>query len=176
MSRIDSRGYFLWDMEDPAIAKTVPRSGFSLRWSGTVQVKQSGEYLFGVQRAECHDCGRVDSARIYINDQLEVDDSAHARDQMFPKTAGIHWTPGKPYPIRVEYKARNGGGGLQLVWKLPAEATLADAVEAAKEAETAIVRIGLNAHLEGEESRVQVPGFSGGDRTDINLPASLISF
>jgi beta-glucosidase len=137
-----------------------------------MQVKQPGEYLFGVQRAECHDCGRVDSARIYINDQLQVDDTARAREQMFPKTAAIHLDAGKPYSIRVEYKARNGGGGLQLVWKPPAEATLADAVDAAKEADAAVVCIGLNSHLEGEESRVQVPGFSGGDRTNIDLPAS----
>ena len=172
VSRMDSRGYFLWDMEDPAIVKSVPRQGFSLRWTGTVQVKQPGEYVFGVQRAECHSCGRVDSARVYVNDQLQVDDSAQARDQMFPKTASIHLDAGKPYSIRVEYKAKNGGGGLQLVWKPPAEATLADAVEAAKEADAAIVCIGLNAHLEGEESRVQVPGFRGGDRTDISLPQS----
>jgi beta-glucosidase len=51
-------------------------------------------------------------------------------------------------------------------------ATLADAVEAAKESDVAIVCIGLNARLEGEESRIQIPGFSGGDRTNIDLPDS----
>jgi len=31
--------------------------------------------------------------------------------------------------------------------------------------------VGLNPNLEGEEMRVNVPGFLGGDRTDLNLPA-----
>ncbi|MFL6450099.1 MAG: glycoside hydrolase family 3 C-terminal domain-containing protein [Bryobacteraceae bacterium] len=171
LSRTENRGYFLWDMQEPAVVKSVPRQAFSVRWSGTVEVTQPGDYRFGVLRAECHSCGRVDSARLYMDDQLQVDDNAQARDQMSPKTATVHLEPGKPHPIRVEYRAKNGGGGVQLVWKPPAEATLADAIEAAKQSDAAIVCIGLNAHLEGEESKVQVPGFSGGDRTDINLPA-----
>ncbi len=172
LSRTENRGYFLWDMQEPAIVKSVPRQSFSLRWTGTVEVNQPGDYEFGVLRAECHSCGRVDSAKVYIDDQMQVDDSVQARDQMSSKTATIHLEAGKPHTIRVEYRSKNGGGGVQLVWKPPAEAALADAVEAAKQADAAIVCIGLNAHLEGEESKVQVPGFSGGDRTDINLPSS----
>ena len=33
-----------------------------------------------------------------------------------------------------------------------------------------IVVLGLSPQLEGEEMPVQVPGFAGGDRTDIGLP------
>jgi len=32
--------------------------------------------------------------------------------------------------------------------------------------------VGLSPNLEGEEMRIQVPGFEGGDRTDISLPAA----
>jgi beta-glucosidase len=32
--------------------------------------------------------------------------------------------------------------------------------------------VGLNPNLEGEEMRVSIPGFAGGDRTDIKLPES----
>ncbi|MFL6416500.1 MAG: glycoside hydrolase family 3 C-terminal domain-containing protein, partial [Bryobacteraceae bacterium] len=170
LSRTENRGYFLWDMQEPAIVKSVPRQSFSARWTGTVEVNQAGDYQFGVLRAECHSCGRVDSAKLYVDDQMQVDDGDQARDQMYPKTATVHLEPGKPHAIRLEYRSSKGGGGVQLVWKPPAEAALADAVEAAKQADAAIVCIGLNAHLEGEESKVQVPGFSGGDRTDINLP------
>jgi beta-glucosidase len=34
----------------------------------------------------------------------------------------------------------------------------------------AVVFVGLNPNLEGEEMRVSIPGFSGGDRTDLKLP------
>ncbi|MBV9612865.1 MAG: glycoside hydrolase family 3 C-terminal domain-containing protein, partial [Acidobacteriaceae bacterium] len=65
-----------------------------------------------------------------------------------------------------------GGGGLQLLWKPPSDLALADAVETVKQADTAIVCIGLNSRLEGEESRIEIPGFHGGDRTNIDLPAA----
>ena len=52
----------------------------------------------------------------------------------------------------------------------PADALLAEATEAVRNADVAIAFVGLNPNLEGEEMRVTVPGFLGGDRTDIKLP------
>jgi beta-glucosidase len=40
-----------------------------------------------------------------------------------------------------------------------------------KQSGLAIVCIGLNSRLEGEESPIDIPGFAHGDRTDIRLPA-----
>ena len=47
----------------------------------------------------------------------------------------------------------------------------AAAVQAAEDADAVVLFLGLNANLEGEEMRVDVPGFKGGDRTTIDLPA-----
>jgi beta-glucosidase len=170
LSRVEPRGYLVWDMEEPAIVKAVPRQSFSVRWSGSVSVNQAGDYEFGVVRAECHSCGRTDSARVYIDGQLRIEDTATARESMQPQTALVHLEAGKPHDIRVEYKETGGGGGLQLVWRPPVNAAFADAVEAAKESDVTILCIGLNARLEGEESKIHIPGFSGGDRTNIDLP------
>jgi len=46
-----------------------------------------------------------------------------------------------------------------------------DAVEAARRADAVVLFLGLSPRLEGEEMPVSVPGFAGGDRTDIALPA-----
>jgi beta-glucosidase len=46
------------------------------------------------------------------------------------------------------------------------------AVDAAKNADLVIAMVGLSPELEGEEMKIQIPGFSGGDRTDIKLPDS----
>jgi beta-glucosidase len=43
-------------------------------------------------------------------------------------------------------------------------------VDAVKAADVAVAFLGLNPNLEGEEMRVNIPGFAGGDRTDLNLP------
>jgi len=51
-----------------------------------------------------------------------------------------------------------------------AEKLLSEAVDAIKDSDVAIVCVGLNPRLEGEEMRVSIPGFAGGDRTDLKLP------
>src|ERR1044072_5643070 len=53
----------------------------------------------------------------------------------------------------------------------PAEKMIEEAVKAATEADASVLVLGLSAKLEGEEMKVEVPGFRGGDRTDISLPA-----
>ncbi len=70
----------------------------------------------------------------------------------------------------MDYVGTGGGGGVELLWRPPAEAALADAVNAVKASDLAILCIGLNSRLEGEESKIDIPGFSGGDRTNIDVP------
>src|SRR6185436_13251322 len=45
-----------------------------------------------------------------------------------------------------------------------------DAVTAAKKADAVIAVVGITSQLEGEEMKVEVPGFKGGDRTSLDLP------
>jgi len=84
--------------------------------------------------------------------------------------AAAHLEAGKDYAIKAEYLQTDGGAGVELVWAPPADASLEDAVDTVKKSEIAIVCMGLNSRLEGEESPIQIPGFAHGDRTDINVP------
>jgi beta-glucosidase len=59
-------------------------------------------------------------------------------------------------------------------WSAPAAALRAEAVKAAEQAEIAIAFVGLSPNLEGEEMPVKVAGFSGGDRTNIDLPEAQV--
>ena len=60
---------------------------------------------------------------------------------------------------------------MRLGWKLPGAGTPFDeAVAAAQAADVVVFVGGLTAEVEGEEMRVNYPGFAGGDRTDIELP------
>ncbi len=47
-----------------------------------------------------------------------------------------------------------------------------DAVAAAQQADVVLAFVGLSPELEGEEMPIHIEGFSGGDRTDIKLPAA----
>jgi beta-glucosidase len=172
LSRTEPRVFFSWETQDPAILKAVSRERFAIRWTGYLHPKASGEYQLGAIRPECHTCGRVDAARLYIDDQLLTNDAKQAGEQMYSKTRAIQLAAGKTYRIRIEYTQHGGGGGLQLVWTPPADAALAEAVNLVKSSDVAIACVGLNSRLEGEESPLKVPGFAGGDRTDIRLPES----
>jgi len=61
---------------------------------------------------------------------------------------------------------------MHLLWKKPAADSLERAIKAAREAEATILFLGLSPRLEGEEMNVPVPGFKGGDRLTLDLPAN----
>ncbi|MGD0548271.1 MAG: glycoside hydrolase family 3 C-terminal domain-containing protein, partial [Terracidiphilus sp.] len=45
-----------------------------------------------------------------------------------------------------------------------------EALAAAKEADVVVAVVGITSELEGEEMKVEEPGFKGGDRTSLDLP------
>ena len=74
----------------------------------------------------------------------------------------------------MEYYESQIGAVARLVWQPPvinAGSPYGEAVKVAKEADTIVLVLGLSSRLEGEEMTVREPGFLGGDRTDIKLPA-----
>jgi len=168
VTRIEPRLYFNWDMRDPAIAGPIPRPAFSARWTGTLKAPHDGEYVLGAKSMECEECSGRDSIRISL-DGREIVGDRMPRDA---RQARVKLEAGKSYALRVEYRQKESAGvGLELVWMPPAQPMLADAVETMNISDVVIAFLGLNSNLEGEEMRVSIPGFSGGDRTDIGLPA-----
>lgn len=171
VSRIEPMGYFRWDMHDPAIAGRISRDKFSFRWSAALEVSQSGDYALGVKRLPCAECKGNDSAQLFLDGKLLVQHEKHASWSPEDRTATVHLDAGTRYSLRVEYRQDGGGAGLELVWKPPEDALLAEAKQTLQRSDVAIVCVGLNSNLEGEESHIKIPGFSGGDRTDLGLPA-----
>jgi beta-glucosidase len=55
---------------------------------------------------------------------------------------------------------------------VPGDSLLAEAVRVAAQADAVVLCVGLTPQLEGEEMKVEIEGFRGGDRTRIDLPAS----
>ncbi len=81
----------------------------------------------------------------------------------------------------IRARAREAGADVAYARGSPWAAGMADsdsvaawragAVAAARGADVAVLCLGLSPRLEGEELPVHVPGFEGGDRTDLALPA-----
>src|SRR5262249_14096417 len=152
LPRMEPRPAFRAAFIDPAVAAVVPRRGFSIRWTGTLTPPVSGDYTISAA-----------GGRVYFGD-AEVGERPMALEA------------GRAYKLRVEYRNGRGAQGrgrgtVRLQWIPPAEALLSQAVQTVKNADVAVAFLGLNPNLEGEEMKVDIPGFSGGDRTDLNLPA-----
>ncbi|HEY0310927.1 MAG TPA: glycoside hydrolase family 3 C-terminal domain-containing protein [Allosphingosinicella sp.] len=157
-----------------APAPGVDPKSFSVRWEGTLQLPAGGDYSFELQRRRCDAAATVERYSIRIDgaEPLRVESPCSARDAGEGQVVKLHAADTRPRRIVVEYAHRSPSyaPAITLAWRAPAEAQLAEAVEKARGADVVVAFVGLTAWLEGEEMPVKVPGFEGGDRTDIRLP------
>jgi len=140
----------------------LPPNG-SMTWTATLHPPVSGEYTFVLR-------GNV---KLFIDDKDLADPSAPAPGRGRPVQLRTTFDAAKTYSVRVEYHApAQGPPNMQVAWIPPAAPLLQQAIDTIKNSDVSIVFAGLNPNLEGEEMPVTVPGFLGGDRTNIDLPES----
>jgi len=77
---------------------------------------------------------------------------------------------GHHYRIQIDYVQETGYGALNFDIKKKLNPTTTELLAQIGPAETVIFVGGISPSLEGEEMRVNEPGFKGGDRTSIELP------
>ena len=109
------------------------------------------------------------AAPVTVNELCSARDAAGSANAV-----EVRFEDTNPRPFVIEYAHRHKTPGsapaLTFVWKTPDGALQREAVRTAQQADVIVAFVGLNAWLEGEEMDVKVPGFAGGDRTDIALP------
>jgi beta-glucosidase len=145
------------------ITYTVPGldpRGFSVRWSGNLLAADTGTYTLSVTGG--------DTYRFSMDGKVVIDNPD--RHGAATKTADVKLERGHKYAIQLEYFHPNGTEVARLSWLRTDGQTREDAVKAAQAADVAIAVVGITADLEGEEMKVDVPGFLGGDRVRIDLP------
>jgi len=89
-----------------------------------------------------------------------------------PRRYTLHVEAGKEYKIEVQYKQLNNWDAiLGFTFGKEVPITFDKLVDKVKDADVVIFAGGISPRLEGEEMPINLPGFKGGDRTDIELPA-----
>ncbi len=127
------------------------------RWTGFLTPAESGSYQISLE-------GSTD--RMWIDGTLVVDGTSQHDSNA--QTVTMQLTKGHRYTLKIE--CLGDGFGTKLVWsRLSADPTF-EAAEAARKADVVIAVVGITSKLEGEEMKVDLPGFRGGDRTSLNLP------
>ena len=173
ISRVDSKVDFRWDRSSPTdepvargeldAAKALDGDQFAVRWTGVLVPPTSGEYELVVTAN--------DGARLFVDGKPVIDswiDTSVAR----ALSGTVALEAGREAELRLEYFEDIRDAEVRLAWRPPGAGTpFEEALAAARAADVVVFVGGLTAEVEGEEMRVSYPGFQGGDRTDIELPA-----
>ncbi|MDE3104796.1 MAG: glycoside hydrolase family 3 C-terminal domain-containing protein [Acidobacteriota bacterium] len=170
LTRTDSSINFNWDKVVPLAG--LQRNNYSVRWTGTFTPPAPGDYRLGVRVNYCYACENSEGFNLYVDDKLVVSDAGRKTGERGGATdAPLHFDSVAPHTLRLEYRHGTGSAGIDLTWQAPAAVLRAEAVAAANSADVVVAFAGLSPGLEGEEMPVKLPGFAGGDRTAIDLPA-----
>ncbi|KQN94115.1 glycoside hydrolase family 3 [Sphingomonas sp. Leaf231] len=154
------------DLTRVAAAPGLPVTGYVARWTGTLTPPGPGAYRLVLDQAQCwKDCSTHDTATLTIGGRV-------LHDGALPKgRVDLAWdSDGQPQPIELVLNHASQDETFRLMWLPPEEPMIAEAVAAARTSDVVVMVGGLSPDLEGEALQVQVPGFVGGDRSDIALP------
>ena len=152
---------------DYRFAEGVNANDFAVRLSGKYVADFTGSLNYAVRG--------VGAYKLIVNGKtieeqqeqpnMRINRRAVIPEKSFPVVAG------RTYDIKVEYTKGSEGAAylmMDLCRRYPAQ--FAEVAKKAAQADVIIMVGGLSAQLEGEEMMVPYEGFSGGDRTRIELP------
>ncbi len=158
-TRVDAQVDFDWANGAPG--PDMNDDNFGVEWTGFLTPAVSGTYTLGAVG--------LNSYELYFEGKrIAGRDNVHERGYEYQT---VTLEQGKKYAIRLDFHEVHGDADIRLVWDPPHADGLPEALEAAKQADAVVLVLGLSPRLEGEEMKVQVEGFSGGDRVSLNLPA-----
>ena len=185
-----------YDWKDALPVPELKTHDYSVRWTGTFRAPSAGKYELTVAPGDTFPYSPKESYRLLVDGKVLGEgslngDGVAAMGNFHIGTGANATAPpvmngGRPAHVEVsltdteahsfvlEYSHAGdvSGGGVTLSWAPPADAQLAEAVAAAKDADVVVAFTGLSPQLEGEEMPVKIEGFAGGDRTSLDLPAS----
>ena len=156
--RIDPQINFSW--WDSAPRQDMDDDDFGVRWTGYLSAPVSGTYQLGAVG--------MNAFELYLDGKPLVQfNGIHDRAYRY---APVELRAGTLYPIRLDFHEYLNDASIELVWSLPLVSRTQEAITAARQADAVVLVLGLSPRLEGEEMRVPVEGFEGGDRTQLGIP------
>jgi beta-glucosidase len=157
-TRIDPTVNFHW--WDGAPRPDMHDDDFGVRWTGYLSPPTSGTYQLGAIG--------MNAFELYLDGKRVVDfNNIHEESYRY---SAVKLEAGKLYEIRLDYHEFVNDASIQLVWSRPFVSDTLEALAVARQADAVVLVLGLSPRLEGEEMKVPVEGFQGGDRLNLNMP------
>ncbi len=114
--------------------------------------------------------GADDKIRVIVNGDTLVN-IWNVRHRIQERIKEIKVKKGNSYQIQIDYVQEKDMAALQFDICKKISPTREQLLATIGNAETVVFVGGISPRVEGEEMKVEEPGFKGGDRTDIELPA-----
>lgn len=149
LERVDSELAFTWTLGGPA--RALPYDWYAARWRGQIEVPAGRTRRLAIEGS--------DGVRIWVNDTLFLD---HWEKRSSGRWVSARALPPGTHNIRVDYHERRGNVRLALLWDRSepsaVEQRIAEAVEAARAAEVAVIAVGIEEGEFRDRSRLALPG------------------
>jgi beta-glucosidase len=138
-----------------------PPTRYTVRWTGQLTPAESGTYELGLGGEFCV---------LWLDGKALVD--KRGAPLQGPKMATVELKAGQVYAIEIQSYPGFIQSAQLLGSRVATAAQLTErALEAARSSDVIVAVVGITSQLEGEESAVDLPGFKGGDRSSLDLPA-----
>ena len=160
LTRIEKDLDHFWQ-EGEAITDQQKATDFSARYTTDFTATSTGDVTFEMDAD--------DGYRLLIDGKEVI--NAWLRNRFGARNYKLKTEQNKTYHIVVEYYQSEGKANVRLRAGNFIRSDFAALVNRSKDADAIIYVGGISPQLEGEEMRVNYPGFNGGDRTSILLPA-----
>lgn len=147
--------------EGQQVAGTIHAADFSARYTTWYKADATGSISFEVDGD--------DGYRLLVNDKEQI--NTWTRNRNGAQTFQLNTVRDSSYKLVVEYYQAQGKASIRLRAGRIGKTDFTALANRLQDADAIIFVGGISPQLEGEEMRVNFPGFNGGDRTSIALPA-----
>ena len=157
--RMEQKLEKLWQ-EGEIIDASLKANNFSARYTTNFTATETGSITFELEAD--------DGYRFILNGERVID--AWSRNRWGAKTYELKTKKDTSYNLVVEYWQGEGKGNVKLSAGNYQRSDFNQLINRHQDADVFVFAGGISPQLEGEEMKVDYPGFNGGDRSSIMLP------